>query len=254
MKNTPKITALLIAYNEEEFIENYILSLNFVDELIIVDSYSTDKTCEIIKEFPHVKLYQRKFDDFSSQKNYAIKQASNNWVIFFDADEVITKSLKEEIIDTVSNESEEVAYWIYRTTIYMGKEIYYSGLQNDKVIRLFKKEFCRYNGKLVHEEIEAKGKVGFLKNKMKHYSYKGIDTIIFKRNKYAQLQAETLYRKGKKPNIFHFLVKPAFRFFKHFVIKRGFLDGFQGFMISFVYGYTVFMRYVKLWLLYRNLN
>jgi len=254
LKNTSKITALLIAYNEEEFIENYISSMDFVDELIIVDSFSTDKTCDIIKEFPHVKLYQRKFDDFSSQKNYAIEKASNDWIIFFDADEVITKSLKEEIIKTVSKEADVIAYWIFRTTIYMGKEIGYSGLQNDKVIRLFRKEFCRYNGKLVHEEIEAKGKVGFLKNKMKHYSYKGIDAIIIKRNKYAQLQAESLYKKGKKPNAFHFLVKPAFRFFKHFVLKRGFLDGFQGFMISYIFGYTVFMRYVKLWLLHKKLK
>ncbi|MFZ3274724.1 MAG: glycosyltransferase family 2 protein, partial [Lutibacter sp.] len=78
--------------------------------------------------------------------------------------------------------------------------------------------------------------------------------IVIKRNKYAQLQAEALYKKGKKPNAFHFLVKPAFRFFKHFVLKRGFLDGFQGFMISYMFGYTVFMRYVKLWLLHRNLK
>jgi glycosyltransferase involved in cell wall biosynthesis len=254
LKNTPKITALLITFNEEQFIRDYILSMDFVDELIIVDSFSTDKTVDIIKEFPQVKFYQRKFDDFSSQKNYAIEKASNNWIIFFDADEVIPKSLKEEIIEKVANETEEIAFWIYRTTIYMGKEIRYSGLQNDKVIRIFKKEFCRYNGKLVHEEIVAKGKVGFIKNKMMHYSYLGIDTIIFKRNKYAQLQAETLYKKGKKPTVFHFLVKPAFRFFKHYVLKRGFLDGFQGFMISFVYSYTVFMRYVKLWLLHNNLK
>ncbi|MFZ2282477.1 MAG: glycosyltransferase family 2 protein [Lutibacter sp.] len=254
MKNIPKITALLIAYNEQEFIREFISSMDFVDELIVVDSYSTDKTVDIIKEFPHVKLYQRKFDNFSSQKNYAIEQASNDWIIFFDADEVITKSLKDEIITTVSKTADEIAYWIYRTTIYMGKEIHYSGLQNDKVIRLFRKEFCRYNGKLVHEEIAAKGKVGFLKNKMLHYSYKGLDAIVIKRNKYAQLQAEALYKKGKKPNAFHFLVKPAFRFFKHFVLKRGFLDGFQGFMISYMFGYTVFMRYVKLWLLHRNLK
>lgn len=254
MKNIPKITALLIAYNEQEFIREFISSMDFVDELIVVDSYSMDKTVDIIKEFPHVKLYQRKFDNFSSQKNYAIEQASNDWIIFFDADEVITKSLKDEIITTVSKTADEIAYWIYRTTIYMGKEIHYSGLQNDKVIRLFRKEFCRYNGKLVHEEIAAKGKVGFLKNKMLHYSYKGLDAIVIKRNKYAQLQAEALYKKGKKPNAFHFLVKPAFRFFKHFVLKRGFLDGFQGFMISYMFGYTVFMRYVKLWLLHRNLK
>ncbi|MBK5210579.1 MAG: glycosyltransferase family 2 protein, partial [Flavobacteriaceae bacterium] len=118
MKNTPKITALLITFNEEKFIRDYILSVDFVDELIIVDSFSTDKTVDIIKEFPQVKFYQRKFDDFSSQKNYAIEKASNEWIIFFDADEVIPKSLKEEIIEKASNETEDVAYWIYRTTIY----------------------------------------------------------------------------------------------------------------------------------------
>lgn len=254
MKDSPKITALLITYNEEEYIRDYILSMGFADELIIVDSYSTDKTLEIINEFPFITLYQRKFDNFSSQKNYAIEKASNDWIVFFDADERITQPLEEEILQTVNNSTEETAFWIYRTTVYMGKEIKYSGLQNDKVIRLFKKEYCRYNGKLVHEEIDAKGKVGSLKNKMKHYSYKGFDNIILKRNKYAQLQAEALFKKGKKPTIFHFLVKPPFRFFKHFVLKRGFLDGFQGFMISFVYGYTVFIRYVKLWLLHKNLK
>ncbi len=254
MRNLPKITALLITFNEEEYIRDYILSMNFVDELIIVDSYSTDKTLEIIKEFPFITLYQRKFDNFSSQKNYAIEKASNDWIIFFDADERITEALKDEILETVLHSTEVNAFWIYRTTIYMGKEIKYSGLQNDKVIRLFKKEYCRYNGKLVHEEIEVKGKVESLKNKMKHYSYKGLDTIILKRNKYAQLQAEALLIKGVKPTIFHFIIKPTFRFFKHFVLKRGFLDGFQGFMISFVYGYTVFIRYVKLWLLHKNLK
>ena len=104
------------------------------------------------------------------------------------------------------------------------------------------------------KEIETEGKIGRLQNKMKHYSYKGIDAIIIKRNKYALLQAKTLFRKGKKPTLFHFLVKPAFRFFKHFIIKRGFLDGFQGFIISFVYAYTVFIRYVKLWLMHRGSN
>jgi glycosyltransferase involved in cell wall biosynthesis len=253
MKNKPKISALLISYNEEKFIREFIISMDFVDELIIVDSFSTDKTIDIIKEFSHIKLFQRKFDDFSSQKNFTIEKATNDWIIFFDADERMTPPLKNEILETVSKNAKEVAYWVYRTNIYMNKEVKYSGWQNDKVIRLFKKEFCRYDGKLVHEEIEAKGKVGALKNKLKHHSYKGFDNIIQKRNIYAQFQAQELYMKGFKPNIFHFLIKPIFRFFKHFVIKLGFLDGFRGFIISFVYAYTVFIRYVKLVLLRKNI-
>lgn len=228
--------------------------MNFTDELIIVDSFSTDNTVAIIKEYPKVKLYQRVFDDFSSQKNYAIEKANNDWVIFFDADEEITPFLKEEIIQTIKLQPKEVAFWVYRSTYYMGKLIKYSGLQNDRVVRLFKKEHCHYNGNLVHEEINANGTLGTLKNKMNHYSYKGIDDIIRKRNKYAKLQALKLHERRKKPNLFHFIIKPAFRFFSHFILKKGFLDGFQGFMIAFVYSYTVFMRYVKLWLLRNNLD
>jgi len=254
LKNQSKITGLLITFNEERFIRDFINSMGFVDELIVVDSFSTDRTVDIIKEFPHVKLFQRKFDDFSSQKNFTIEKSSNDWILFFDADERITYPLKEEILQTVSRKTDEVAFWVYRTNIYMNKEIKYSGWQNDKVIRLFKKEFCRYDGKLVHEEIAAKGKVSALKNRMTHYSYKGLDAIILKRNKYAQLQADALFKAGKKPNLFHFLIKPAFRFFKHFIFKKGFLDGFQGFIISFIYAYTVFIRYVKLWLLHKNLK
>ncbi|ADV47657.1 glycosyltransferase family 2 protein [Cellulophaga sp. E16_2] len=254
MKNKIKITSLLITYNEEKFIKKFIESMSFADELIIIDSFSSDQTVAIIKEYPNVKLYQRVFDDFSSQKNYAIEKASNDWIIFFDADEEITPLLKEEIMNTIELAPNEVAFWVYRTTYYMGKLIKHSGLQNDKVIRLFKKEECRYNGNLVHEEIKANGTVGKLKNKINHYSYKGIDDIFRKRNKYANLQAIKLFEKGKKPNLFHFIIKPAFRFFSHYILKKGFLDGFQGFMIAYVYGYTVFMRYVKLWLLRNNLN
>ncbi|MEN8187742.1 MAG: glycosyltransferase family 2 protein [Bacteroidota bacterium] len=253
MKKKVNLTAIIPTFNEEIHIEEALESVSFADEIIVIDSYSTDKTVELVKKHK-VRLLQRKFDDFSSQKNFAIEKATHDWVFILDADERIPKALKEEILQTVNSHNEEVAYWIYRTTNYMGKDIKYSGLQNDKVIRLLKKEYCRYDGLLVHEEIEAEGKVGFLENKIKHYSYKGIDNIIYKRNKFAQLQAQALFNQGKKPSLFHFIIKPPFRFIKHFILQRGFLDGFQGFMISSVYSYTVFMRYVKLWLLNHNLK
>jgi glycosyltransferase involved in cell wall biosynthesis len=254
MKNNTKITSLLITKNEEIFIRDFILSMDFVDEIIIVDSFSTDKTIDIIKEFPYVKLFQREFKSFSDQKNFAIEKASNNWILFFDTDEILTTDLKEEILDTLINKKDnKIAYWIKRSTIYMGKRIKYSGWQNDKVIRLFDKNYCEYNGNLVHEKIIANGEIGTLKNKIIHYSYKGFDKMIQKRNYYAQLQAQELYIKGVNPNIFHFTIKPFYRFLKHYIIKLGFLDGFRGFVISAIYAYSVFVRYVKLWLLI-NIN
>ena len=249
-----RVTAIIPTFNEEIHIEEAIKSVSFADEIIVIDSYSTDNTVALIKKHK-VTLIQRVFDDFSSQKNYAIDLAKHNWIFVLDADERVTEALREEILQTLLNKEEKpVAYWIYRSTIFMNRKIKYSGWQNDKVIRLFNKEYCKYNGKLVHDEIAADGQVGFLKNKIEHYSYKNFDTAILKRNKYAQLQAETLYKKGVTPNVFHFLIKPPFRFFKHYIIRRGFLDGFQVFIIAFIYFYTVFVRYIKLWLLIRKMK
>jgi len=253
MKVKDKISAIIPTFNEEDYIEAAIKSVDFADEIIIIDSYSTDNTIEIAKKY-NVKIIQREFDDFSSQKNYAITLTKYNWVYILDADERIPKSLKKEIIAAVSSKAKEVAYRVYRINIYMNKEIKYSGWQNDRSIRLFKKEFCKYDGKLVHENIVANGKTGVLKTKMKHYSYKGIDAMILKRNKYAQFQAVMLFEKGRKPNLFHFMLKPLIRFFKHYIVQLGFLDGFRGLIISFTYSYTVFIRYVKLWMLHHNLK
>ena len=253
MKVRKKITAIIPTFNEEFHIESAIKSVDFADEIIVIDSFSTDRTVEIVGRHD-VKLIQRKFDNFSSQKNHAINLSQHDWVFILDADESIPVSLKKEIIETISIEAIEVAYWIYRVNIYMNKEIKYSGWQNDKSVRLFNKQFCKYDGKLVHENIIVKGKTGVLKAKMIHDSYKGIDAMILKRNKYAQFQAEMLFKEGEKPNLFHFIIKPIFRFFKHYIVQLGFLDGFRGFIVSFTYSYTVFMRYVKLWLLHHNLK
>jgi len=248
-----KITAIIPTYNEEKHIAEAIKSVSFADEIMVIDSFSTDKTVEIAKAF-NITFLQRKFDDFSSQKNYAIKKAKYNWVFILDADERVTPELKKEILAVLISKTRKDAYWIYRTYHFMGKKIKYSGWQTDKVIRFFKRDLCKYNGKLVHEEIETKGNIGFLKNKLEHYSYNGFDHYITKLNQYAWFQAKALHKKGKKVNLFHILIKPPFRFFKHYILRFGFLDGLPGFMIATMQAYGVLTRYVKLWLLNRNLN
>jgi len=243
-----KITAIIPTFNEEKHISEAIESVLFADEIIVIDSFSTDKTIEIAAKF-NVKIIKRVFDDFSSQKNYAIEKATYDWVFVLDADERISKDLKNEILQTVNKTSNIIAYYIFRTYDFMGKRMKYSGFQSDKVIRLFKKEFCKYDGKLVHEEIKANGEVGFLNNKLEHFSYNGLDHYVNKLNHYAALQAKMLSMQGVKPSIFHFLIKPTFRFIKHYFIKLGFLDGIRGFIVSILFAYGVFMRFVKLWLI-----
>ncbi len=147
-------------------------------------------------------------------------------------------------------------YWIFRTYHFMGRRIKYSGWQTDKTIRLFQRDKAHYTG-LVHEKMHIDGSVGFLKNKMAHYGHRSFDHYIRKMNHYKWLQAKELHAKGKSLNLFHFTVKPAFRFFHHYIIRLGFLDGTHGFILAILQAHGVFTRYVNIgsyWLLKRGLR
>jgi len=246
-----KITAIILTLNEEILIEDAIKTVDFANEIIVLDSYSTDKTVEIVKKY-NVRLIQRKFDDFSSQKNFAIDKAKYDWVYILDADERVPNDLRKEILQAVINPNNVVGFFIYRTFYFLNKSIKYGGWQRDKVIRLFRKDKCKYNGNLVHEIIDYQGEIGFLKNKIEHYSYRSYDHYNNKLNHYASLQAKELYKKNKKVNIFHITIKPAFRFFVHYIIRFGFLDGFPGFVLAAQHSFGVLTRYIKLWLLYKK--
>ena len=243
-----KITAIIPTYNESFHIEEAIKSVNFADEIIVIDSFSTDNTIELATKH-NVVIIQRKFDDFSSQKNFAIDKAKHNWVYVLDADERVSEILKSEIVEIMKDPKDFVGFYIYRAFYFLNRKLIYSGFQNDKVIRLFKKDKCRYNGNLVHELIEANGKVAYLKNKIDHYSYRSFDHYINKLNQYAFLRANELYNKNKRITFLHFLIKPPVRFVKHYFIKLGILDGYPGFIISVLMSYGVLTRYIKYWLL-----
>lgn len=195
-----KLSVIIPTLNEEENIEAAITSVSFADEIIVIDSFSSDNTLSIAEKLG-ARILCRVFDDFSSQKNYAIEKAKNKWIILLDADERVGEKLKKEILKLVSKDPINKAYWVYRRNYLLGREIRYSGWQNDKVIRLIEKDSCRYNGQLVHEEIVLPKKVGFLKNKLDHYTYKDFDSFIRKKNKVAQLQAQMLANKKKKFSI-----------------------------------------------------
>jgi glycosyltransferase involved in cell wall biosynthesis len=249
----PKITALAITYNEEENVERYFESLSFADEIIFVDSQSTDKTIEIAERLG-VKVIQRKFDDFSNQRNFAIEQASNDWILFFDLDEIISKDLEFEIKSILKKPNDKVAFYIRRKFYFMGKLIKYGGWQNDKAIRLFNKHHCRYNGNLVHELVQSTGKTGILKNKLDHYSYKNFDNYNDKLNLYSKLQAENLFLLKQKPNLYHFFIRPTYRFLWQYIFRLGLLDGKTGFILAYIHSFSVFKRYLQLWMMYRKIE
>jgi len=246
-----RITAIIPTFNEEIHIEAAIQSVSFADEIIVIDSFSTDATVRLAEKHK-VKIVQRVFDDFSSQKNYAISKASYEWIFILDSDERIIKSLKEEIVKTLSKPTSYVAFSIKRNFYFLGKKIKYSGWQRDKVVRLFSKSHCKYNGDLVHELIETEGRIGALENKIEHYSYRDFEHYVAKLNRNSWLKAKKLHRDNKKVNPYNLLVKPPVRFLTHYIIRLGFLDGFEGFILASIQSYGVFMRYIKLWLINNN--
>mgnify|MGYP001821705611 FL=1 len=240
-----KITAIIPTLNEERNIEGAIASLVFADEIIVIDSYSTDKTKSICEKH-NVRFIQRVFDDFSSQKNHAIDQASYDWIFVLDADERIPPDLSKEIIGKVKDPEGCVAFNIYRTFFFKGDIIRYGGWQTDKVVRLFRGDKCRYDGKLVLEKVSCEGRVGSMKQRMDHYSYQSREQYEGKLSFYAELQAKELIEKQKKFSWLHQIVKPAFRFFVLYIIRFGFLDGKRGFTLALVQSKGVLLRYLKI--------
>ena len=247
-----KITAIIPALNEESHIEAAIKTVSFADEIIVIDSYSTDDTVLLAKEHK-VKIIKRKFDDFSSQKNFAIDQAKHPWIYILDADERVTPQVKKEILEAVKKPKGNVGFYVRRSFYFAGKKIKYSGWQRDKVVRLFLKEFCKYQG-IVHETIKTDGEIGFFKGKIDHFGYKNYNHFISKIHQYAELKARDLHAKGRTVHAFHLIVKPIYRVFSHFILKRGFLDGYTGLILSITQGYAVLTRYIKLWLYNRNVK
>ncbi|MBO3097371.1 glycosyltransferase family 2 protein [Gelidibacter pelagius] len=247
-----KLTAIIPTGNEIHNIEAVIASVDFADEILVVDSLSTDGTFEKAQELA-TKVIRRDYQYSASQKNWAIPQAKYEWILLVDADERVTPELKAEILDILKNpDPKTVAYSIGRINNFMGERVHYSGWRNDKVIRLFKRDFCKYEDKHVHAEIIADGDIGHLNHKFIHYSYTTFDKYIEKMNRYATWQAKDYDQKTGRLTPYHFVVKPFWGFFKHYIIQSGFRDGVVGLTIGYVQGYVVYMRYVKLWLLRRG--
>jgi glycosyltransferase involved in cell wall biosynthesis len=247
-----KLTAIIPTGNEIHNIEAVIASVDFADEILVVDSYSTDGTFEKAKELA-TKVIRRKYQYSASQKNWAIPQAKHEWILLVDADERVTPELKAEIIEILKNPNPDiVAYWIGRNNHFMGERVNYSGWKNDSVIRLFKRDFCKYQDKHVHAEIIVNGTIGKLKHKLHHNTYITFDKYIEKMNRYATWQAKDYDKKTGKLTPYHFIIKPFWGFFKHYIIQGGFRDGVVGLTIGYIQCYAIYMRYIKLWLLRRG--
>ena len=241
-----KVSVIIPTFNEADNIAGVLGGVTWADEIIVVDSFSTDETVAIAEKHG-AKVWQHTYEGPAAQKNWAIPQVENEWILLLDADERLTPALTAEIQNWLQKDDIPFdAFWIGRQNHFLGKTVKYSGWQGDAVVRFFRKS-CRYDNKQVHEEIITDGiRVSRLQHKMNHFTYKTVDHFLDKMSRYADWSADDHAAKTPTVTTFHLFVKPAFRFFKHFIIQKGFLDGRTGLIVSGIMAWGVFLRYVKM--------
>ncbi len=244
------ISAVVLTKNEEKNIVDCLESLSWCDEVIIVDDNSEDRTAEIAKKMG-AKVFTRNLDnDFSKQRNYGLEKANGDWILFIDADERISKELKEEIKFKIKNDKVD-SYLIKRVDTIWGRKLKYGENGNIVLLRLARKNNGKWEGK-VHEEWKVKGSVGEFKNSILHYPHPTISEFLKEINDYTDIRAKELSEKGIKSDFISILLYPTAKFLKNYFLKLGFLDNIQGLVFAIMMSFHSFLVRGKLWQLWNT--
>ena len=242
------ISAAIITYNEERNIKRCLDSLvGVVDEIVVVDSGSKDKTKEICESYS-LRFLVNPFEGHIQQKNYALSQTSHAWVLSLDADEALSEELRQNILQAKSNGLKDF-YEMNRLTNYCGKWIKHCGWYPDKKLRLFNKEKGKWTGLNPHDRFDAHEKnasVQFIKGDLLHYSYYTSDEHYKQIEYFSSIAAQAYFEKGKKGGLIMQIISPIAKFLRHYVVKLGVLDGKAGFQISCISAYATWLKYKKL--------
>lgn len=246
-RRRPPISAIVTTYNEEHNIGDCLRSLAWCDEVMVVDSYSTDRTVEIIRQFPDVELYQRTYHGSAAQKNWAIERATHEWILIFDADERCTDELRAEIEDVLAGEPRYDNYTIRRRVYFLGKKIRFSGWQHDEVVRLFRRGKAYYPNRRVHADMITTGPAPRLKHSLEHYMVYDLAEYIQRLTKYGIWGAAQRYRDGRRSGIVQFVGRPTWRFVRTYFVQLGILDGYHGLIFCAMQAYSTFVKWSVLW-------
>ena len=253
MQSIPSISLFIIAHNEAHRIAACIESARgLVSEIIVVDDFSTDDTATVCAQLG-AHVFQRKFDGFTNQKNFALSKVTQPWALNLDADERLSPELKEEIARAVSTET-NAGYYLPFCNYFLGKKMRFSGLNKEKHLRLVRTQQAKYVGGLVHEGLEVNGPLATLQAPVNHFSYDTIEAYFTKFNAYTTLAARQMHRNRKRFHLLGLLVRLPFEFLKRYVLKLGFLDGMRGLLWASFSTYYVFVKYVKLWQLNQDVQ
>jgi len=239
------LSVIIITKNEENCISRCLASVSWADELIVVDSGSTDRTLEISQSHGAKIKIESDWLGFGIQKNRALALASQDWVLSIDADEWVSKTLRNEIQKKLSIPGSHVAFSMPRQSSYCGKYIRHSGWSPDRIVRLFRRGYAQFSNDLVHERLIINGSVGVLSSPLMHESYKDLEEVLDKINSYSTLGAQAMEKTGKQGGLGKALSHGAWAFFRTYFLRVGFLDGKEGLMLAISNAEVVYYRYLK---------
>lgn len=247
-----KLSVYVIAYNDEPNIRACLRSVSWADELIVVDSHSSDATEKISLEFTD-KVYQHEFKGFGQLRNEAVAHTSYDWVFSLDTDERATPELRDEIRRLLEDGPEADAYFVPRRNYFLGRWIHHCGWYPDyRQPQLFRKGRMRYRNDLVHEGFEVDGRLGYLKEHVLQYPFRDLNHFLMKQDRYSSLMARRMTQEGRRFRVHQLLTHPHFTFIKMYLVRGGFLEGAPGLILSSLYAYYTFIKYAKLWELSRK--
>ena len=243
----PGISAIITTFNEEANIAGCIESLLWCDEILVVDSFSTDRTPEIASPYDRVRFVQRTYFGSASQKNWAMDQVLHDWILIFDADERCTPALQRELETLLAEGPSHDAYTINRRAYFLDKRLRFSGWQRDRVVRLVRKGTARYPNRRVHADMDTLGPAPVLRNAMEHYMVESLNEYIPRIMKYSVWGAAQMWRDGRRAGATQVFGRSVWRFFRTYVLQLGVLDGMHGLVFCLLQAFGTYMKWSILW-------
>ena len=243
----PELSVLVTTYNEEDNIAACLDSLSWGDQILVVDSFSDDRTPEIVRGYESVELLQRTYYGAAAQKNWAMERCRGEWILIFDADERCTPELRREIEELLESGPRHNAYTIRRRCFFLGKPIRYSGWQRDQVVRLVRKGTASYPNRRVHADMITDGPAPLLRNRMDHYMVEDFHDYLHRMVKYARWGAAQGWRDGRSSGPLEVFGRPLWRFVRTYFFQRGILDGLMGLVFCLLQSFTTYMKWSLLW-------
>ena len=247
-RQQPKVSGVITSFNEEHNIGDCIESLLWCDEIIVVDSFSTDRTPEIVQQYDKVRFLQRTYYGAGAQKNWAMQHVEHDWIFLLDSDERCSPELRIEVNDLLAAGPKHTAYMMNRNVYILGKRIRFSGWQHDRVARLFRKGAAYYENRRVHSVLHTSGETPILSNAIEHFMVdRSFDEYAFRLAKYGLWNAAQCWRDGDRTSALEVLLRPAWRFFRTYILQLGILDGSLGIIFCMLQSYSTYMKFAILW-------